>query len=159
MSKAFGVVGGYVAGPAPVVAWLRQRARPYLFSSAATPQDVAACIASVEILEESTALVDRLWANADWFRTAMNNLGFDTGLTQTPITPVMLGDEKGAQEFSRRLFDNHGVFAQAIAFPTVPMGMARIRVMISAAHSSEDLEHGLAAFEYVGVEMGVIDKR
>ena len=129
MSKAFGVVGGYVAGPAPVVDWLRQRARPYLFS----------------------------WANADRFRTEMNNLGFDTGLTQTPITPVILGDEQGAQEFSRRLFDDHGVFAQAIAFPTVPMGKARIRVMISAAHTSEDLEHGLAAFESVGTEMGVID--
>jgi glycine C-acetyltransferase len=159
MSKAFGAVGGYVAGPAPVVDWLRQRARPYLFSSAATPPDVAACIASVDILAESTALVDRLWANADWFRTAINNLGFDTGLTQTPITPVMLGDEKGAQEFSRRLFDDHNVFAQAIAFPTVPMGKARIRVMISAAHSSEDLEHGLAAFESVGTEMGVIDQK
>lgn len=159
MSKAFGVIGGYVAGPGPVVDWLRQRARPYLFSSAATPPDVAACIASIDILAESTALVDRLWANAHRFREAMNNLGFDTGLTQTPITPVMLGDEKLAQDFSRRLFDDHNVFAQAIAFPTVPMGKARIRVMISGAHSSEDLDHGLRAFATVGKEMGVIDQQ
>lgn len=159
MSKAFGVVGGYVAGPGPVVEWLRQRARPYLFSSAATPPDVAACIASIDILAESTDLVDRLWANAHRFREAMNNLGFDTGLTQTPITPVMLGDEKLAQDFSRRLFDDHNVFAQAIAFPTVPMGKARIRVMISGAHSSKDLDHGLRAFATVGKEMGVIDQK
>ncbi len=159
MSKAFGVVGGYVAGPEPVVKWLRQRARPFLFSSAATPPDVAACIASIDILGESTALVDRLWANAGRFRQAMNGLGFDTGSTATPITPVMLGEEETAREFSRRLFDDHEVFAQAIAYPTVPMGEARIRVMISAAHSPEDLDLGLAAFAAVGGTMGVIDDK
>jgi glycine C-acetyltransferase len=156
MSKAFGVVGGYVAGPQPVVKWLRQRARPFLFSSAATPPDVAACIASIDILGESTALVDRLWANARRFRQAMNELGFDTGSTATPITPVLLGEEETAREFSRRLFEDHEVFAQAIAYPTVPMGEARIRVMISAAHSREDLDLGLAAFATVGGTMGVI---
>ncbi|MDF1597961.1 MAG: glycine C-acetyltransferase [Acidimicrobiia bacterium] len=159
MSKAFGVVGGYVAGPEPVVKWLRQRARPFLFSSAATPPDVAACIASIDILGDSTALVDRLWANARRFRQAMNGLGFDTGSTATPITPVMLGEEETAREFSRRLFDDHEVFAQAIAYPTVPMGEARIRVMISAAHSPEDLDLGLAAFAAVGGTMGVIDDK
>ncbi len=158
MSKAFGVVGGYVAGPQPVVDWLRQRARPFLFSSAVTPPDVAACIASVEILASSTELVERLWSNARTFRTSMNDLGFDTGLTQTPITPVMLGDEKAAQEFSRRLFDDHEVFAQAIAYPTVPMGKARIRVMISAAHSQKDLDYGLQAFAAVGEEMEIIQR-
>ncbi len=158
MSKAFGVVGGYVAGPQPVVDWLRQRARPFLFSSAVTPPDVAACIASVDILAASTELVDRLWSNARTFRTSMNDVGFDTGLTQTPITPVMLGDEKVAQEFSRRLFDDHEVFAQAIAYPTVPMGRARIRVMISAAHSPEDLEYGLQAFAAVGEGMEIIKR-
>ena len=158
MSKAFGVVGGYVAGPQPVVDWLRQRARPFLFSSATTPPDVAACIASVDILAESTALVDRLWVNGDRFRRAVGDLGFDTGITQTPITPVMLGDEKLAQEFSARLLESHDVFAQAIAYPTVPMGKARLRVMISAAHSEDDLNHGIAAFADVGRRMGVIEQ-
>ncbi|MDH5372253.1 MAG: glycine C-acetyltransferase [Acidimicrobiia bacterium] len=157
MSKAFGVVGGYVAGPQPVVDWLRQRARPFLFSSASTPPDVAACIASVDILADSTALVDRLWANARRFREGMEGLGFDTGLTQTPITPVMLGDENAARELSRRLFETHSVFAQAIAYPTVPIGKARIRVMISAAHSIEDLDHGLDAFAQTGRQMGIIE--
>jgi glycine C-acetyltransferase len=156
MSKAFGVVGGYVAGPAPVVEWLRQRARPFLFSSAVTPADVAACIASVEILGESTELVDRLWDNAARFKDSMSAAGFDIGRSETPITPVMLGDEKIAQEFSRRLFTDHAVFAQAIAYPTVPLGKARIRVMISAAHSHEDLRYGTAAFAKVGAELGVI---
>ncbi len=157
MSKAFGVVGGYVAGPQPVVDWLRQRARPFLFSSAATPPDVAACIASVEILSASTELVDRLWMNARRFREGMQSLGFDTGFTQTPITPVMLGDEKVARELSQRLFEIHRVFAQAIAYPTVPMGKARIRVMISAAHDGDDLDHGLEAFAAAGREMGIIE--
>jgi glycine C-acetyltransferase len=156
MSKAFGVVGGYVAGPAAVVEWLRQRARPFLFSSAVTPADVAACIASVEILRESTELVERLWANAAWFKETMATAGFDIGHSKTPITPVMLGDEKTAQEFSRRLFGEHAVFAQAIAYPTVPLGKARIRVMISAAHSREDLRYGADAFAKVGTALGVI---
>lgn len=156
MSKAFGVVGGYVAGPAPVVEWLRQRARPFLFSSAVTPADVAACIASVEILGESTELVDRLWDNAARFKEAMAAAGFDIGHSETPITPVMLGDEKVAQEVSRRLFSEHQVFAQAIAYPTVPMGKARIRVMISAAHTPKDLEYGAEAFANVGRDLGVI---
>jgi len=156
MSKAFGVVGGYVAGPAPVIEWLRQRARPFLFSSAVTPADVAACIASVEILGESTELVDRLWDNAARFKESMAAAGFDIGHSETPITPVMLGDEKVAQEVSRRLFADHQVFAQAIAYPTVPLGKARIRVMISAAHTHKDLEYGAEAFEQVGRDLGVI---
>ncbi len=156
MSKAFGVVGGYVAGPAAVVEWLRQRARPFLFSSAVTPADVAACIASVEILSESTELVDRLWDNAARFKKTMIETGFDVGHSETPITPVMLGDEKTAQEFSRRLFDEHAVFAQAIAYPTVPLGKARIRVMMSAAHSHDDLRYGAEAFAEVGAELGIL---
>ena len=156
MSKAFGVMGGYVAGPEALVDWLRQRSRPFLFSSAVTPPDVAACIASVEILEESTELVDRLWANAERFKEAMSDAGFDIGHSDTPITPVMLGDEKLAQEFSRRLFDEEAVFAQAIAYPTVQLGTARIRVMISAAHSEEDLAYGAAAFSKIGKDLGAI---
>ncbi len=155
MSKAFGVVGGIVAGRQILVDWLRQRARPFLFSSAMTAPDVAACLAAVDLLEESTELVDRLWANARAFREGMNALGFNTGQTETPIIPVMLGEAPLAQQFSRQLFED-GVFAMAIGFPTVPQGKARIRVMNSAAHSPEDLETALAAFERVGKSLGVI---
>jgi glycine C-acetyltransferase len=155
MSKAFGVMGGYVAGPAVLIEWLRQRARPFLFSSAVTPPDVAACIAAVDILEGSTELVDRLWENARWFKEQMTALGFDLGHSTTPITPVILGDESLAQEFSRRLFSDESVFAQAIAYPTVPRGTARLRVMVSAAHTRADLERGVAAFEAVGSSLGV----
>jgi glycine C-acetyltransferase len=155
MSKAFGVVGGIVAGRQILVDWLRQRGRPFLFSSAMTIPDVAACLAAVDLLEESTELVDRLWANAATFKQAMKTLGFDTGLSQTPIVPVMLGEAKLAQQFSKRLFEE-GVFAMAIGFPTVPQGKARIRVMNSAAHTPADLEIGLATFERVGKELGVI---
>lgn len=152
-SKAFGVVGGVVAGNARIIEWLRQRGRPFLFSSAVTVPDIAACIAAVDLLEESTELVDRLWANARFFQAEMRKLGFDTGLTQTPITPVMLGDVQLAREFSRQLFEE-GIFAMALGFPTVPMGMARIRVMISAAHSQDDLEQALEAFDRVGKRLG-----
>ncbi len=155
MSKAFGVVGGYIAGGREIVEWLRQRGRPFLFSSAVTAADAAACIAAVDILEESTELVDRLWDNARYFKIEMQRLGFDTGASETPITPVMLGDAQLAQSFSRTLFDND-VFAMAIKYPTVPQGNARIRVMLSAAHSKEDLDKGLEVFGKVGREMEVI---
>jgi glycine C-acetyltransferase len=155
LSKAFGVVGGVAAGDPKVVEWLHQRGRPFLFSSAMTVPDVAACLAAVDLLEESTELVDRLWSNTELFKTEMRNLGFDTGKSVTPITPVMLGEAQLAQEFSRALYQE-GVFGMAIGFPTVPRGTARIRVMISAAHSKDDLEQGLAAFEKVGTSLGVI---
>ena len=155
MSKAFGVVGGYVAGRRPAVDWLRQRGRPFLFSSAVTPADVAACIAAVDLLEESTELVDRLWKNGRYFRAEMKNLGFDTGASETPITPVILGEAPLAQQFSRRLYEE-GIFATAIGFPTVPRGKARIRVMISAAHTTDDLDQALAVFERIGKELAVI---
>ncbi len=155
MSKAFGVVGGVVAGKQVIVDWLRQRGRPFLFSSAMTVPDVAACLAAVDLLEASTEQVDRLWSNAEFFKAEMKKLGFNTGVTQTPIVPVMLGEAPLAQQFSRRLFEE-GVFAMAIGFPTVAKGKARIRVMNTAAHSQDDLERGLAAFEKVGKELGVI---
>lgn len=154
-SKAFGVMGGVAAGNAQIVEWLQQRGRPFLFSSAMTVPDVAACLAAVDLLEESTDLVDRLWANTELFKKEMKTLGFDTGKSVTPITPVMLGEAKVAQQFSRELFEA-GVFAMALGFPTVPRGAARLRVMISAAHSSSDLEQGLQAFADVGRSMGVI---
>ena len=155
LSKAFGVVGGLVAGKAVIVDWLRQRGRPFLFSSAVTPPDVAATIAAIDLLEESTELVDRLWDNARYFKGEMKRLGFDTGQSVTPITPVMLGEAPLAQQFSRELFDA-GVFAMAIGFPTVPRGKARIRVMISAAHQRDDLDCGLEIFAMVGRQLGVI---
>jgi len=154
-SKAFGVVGGVVAGDATIIDWLRQRARPFLFSSAMTVPDAAACLAAVDLLEESTELVDRLWSNAKYFKAEMKRLGFDTGVSETPITPVMLGEAPLAQQFSRRLFEE-GMFAMAIGFPTVARGKARIRVMLSAAHSRDDLDQGLAMFAKVGKELGVI---
>ncbi len=155
LSKAFGVVGGVVAGNPLVVEWLRQRGRPFLFSSAMTVPDTAACLAALDILEESTELVDRLWENTRYFKEEMRRLGFDTGRSTTPITPVMLGEAPLAQQFSRELFEN-GVFAMALGFPTVPRGKARIRVMISAAHCKEDLDQGLEAFARVGRSLGVI---
>jgi len=155
MSKAFGVVGGMVAGDKVIIEWLRQRGRPFLFSSAVTAPDAAACLAAVDLLEESTELVDKLWANAKYFKAEMKKLGFDTGVSETPITPVMLGEAPLAQQFSRDLFEE-GVFAMAIGFPTVPKGKARIRVMISAAHDNDDLGKGLEAFEKVGKKLNVI---
>lgn len=155
LSKAFGVVGGLVAGKAIIIEWLRQRGRPFLFSSAMTAPDTAACIESVAILSESTELIDRLWSNAGLFRKEMQAMGFDTGFSQTPIVPVMLGEASLAQQFSRRLFEE-GVFAMAIGYPTVAKGKARIRVMNSAAHSLSDIETALETFNRVGRELGVI---
>jgi len=155
LSKAFGVVGGLVAGSERIVEWLRQRGRPFLFSSAVTAPDAAACLAAVDLLEQSTELVDKLWDNARYFKAEMKKLGFDTGLSETPITPVMLGEAPLAQQFSRELFDR-GVFAMAIGFPTVPKGKARIRVMISASHDRDDLGQGLDVFATVGRKLAVI---
>jgi glycine C-acetyltransferase len=154
-SKAFGVIGGVVAGKRVVIDYLRQKARPFLFSNAVTAADTAACLAAVGVLAESTALVDRLWENTRYFRDAMKELGFDTGHSETPITPVMLGRAPLAQAFSRRLFEE-GVFAVAIGFPTVPQGLARIRVMVSAMLSRDDLDYGLEKFAQVGRELNVI---
>jgi len=155
LSKAFGGVGGVVAGNARIIEWLRQRGRPFLFSSAVTPPDVAATIAALDLLEASTELVDRLWENARYFKAAMKDFGFDTGVSTTPITPIMLGEAPLAQQFSRELF-TEGVFAMPLGFPTVPRGKARIRVMLSAAHSRDDLDQGLAPFRKVGQKLGVI---
>ena len=155
LSKAFGVMGGVVAGDKAIVEWLRQRGRPFLFSSALTVPDTAACLAAVDLLEESTELVDRLWDNGNYFKAEMSKLGFDTGQSETPITPVMLGEAPLAQQFSRELYEE-GVFGMSIGYPTVPQGKARIRVMISAAHDRDDLGKGLDAFAKVGKKLGVI---
>ena len=155
LSKAFGVVGGVIAGKKVLVDYIRQKARPFLFSSAVTPADTGACLAAVDLLEQSTELVDRLWENARFFKSGMQALGFDIGHSQSPITPVMLGEAPLAQQFSRTLFEQ-GLFAMALGFPTVPRGQARIRVMISAAHSQDDLSEGLEKFARVGRQLGVI---
>jgi glycine C-acetyltransferase len=155
LSKAFGVVGGMVAGNATIIDWLRQRGRPFMFSSAVTPPDTAACITAIDILETSTELVDKLWDNARYFKAELKGLGFDTGVSTTPITPVMLGESLLAQQFSDGLFEA-GIFAMPLGYPTVPKGKARIRVMISAAHARGDLDQGLEAFAMVGKKLGVI---
>jgi glycine C-acetyltransferase len=155
LSKAFGVMGGVVAGNSVVVDYIRQKARPNLFSSALTPADTAACMAAVDYVESHPELVDRLWENAEYFKAGIKQLGIDTGHTQTPIVPVMLGDVKLAKEFSARLFE-YGVFAMALGFPTVPQGQARIRVMNTAAHTRQDLDQGLEIFGKVARELGVV---
>ncbi len=155
MSKAFGVVGGYIAGKRVLMEYLRQRARTHLFSSAVTAPDVAACIAAVDLLASSDELVSKLWENTGYFKQGMKLAGFDLGHSETPITPVMLGEAKLARRFSQRLFEEE-IFAQAIGFPTVQKGKARIRVMISATHSHKDLDFALAAFKRVGGELGVV---
>jgi len=155
MSKAFGVMGGIVAGSVVLVDFLRQKARINLFSSALTIPDVAANLAAVEIMGTGDEEVKKLWENGDSLKAALKAAGFDVGKSQTPITPVIIGEAQAAKDFSAALFEN-GVFATAIVFPTVPKGTARVRAMVSAAHSKTDIEKGIAAFVKVGKEMRVI---
>ena len=155
MSKAFGVVGGIAAGKTEVIEWLSQRARPFLFSSAMTIPDVAACIAAVKLLSNSSELVKTLWKNADYLRNGLIKLGFDTGSSISPIIPLMLGDSKLAQDFSKELFAE-GLFAKAIVYPTVAQGKARVRIMNSAGHTKEQLDKAINIFERVGKKLEVI---
>jgi len=155
LSKAIGVVGGYVAGRRNLIDWLNHRGRPFLFSTAAPPAVAAACIEAINILSESTELTDRMWDNANHFKKKLNELGFNTGKSETPITPVITGDDRKAVELSKRLFEE-GVFAQAIVFPTVPKGGARVRTIVTAAHTKDDLDEAAAAFAKVGRELGLI---
>ncbi len=154
-SKALGTVGGCAAGSKTLIEYLKQKARPFLFSSAVTPPDIAATIKSVEILQKDDSLVRKLWSNGDYFKEQMKEAGFDVGHSQTPITPVMIGEAKDASTLSARLFEE-GVFAQSIGFPTVPRGKARIRVMISAVHSRDDIDFALGKFSMVGKELNLI---
>lgn len=155
MSKAFGVVGGFVAGKSELIDWLKQRARPYLFSSAMTYPDTAACIKAVEIISSSDRLINKLWSNAKYFQKSLVDMGFNIGITQTPITPVMLGDEKLAKVFSNKLFGN-GILTTPISYPTVALGKARVRVMISASHTKSQLTGALGVFEKVGKRLKII---
>lgn len=155
LSKAFGVLGGVIAGKKELIEFYRQKGRPFLFSTGLTVGDTAAVLAGVGMLTASDARVKRLWENGRYLKTQFQKLGFDTGRSETPITPVMMGDENLTKTFSGQLFDA-GVFATAIKFPMVPMGKARIRVMPSATHTKKDLDFGLKTFVQVGKQLGVI---
>jgi glycine C-acetyltransferase len=155
LSKAIGVVGGYVAGKKNLIDWLKVRSRPFLFSTSLTPADVAASRKAIEILMESTELNERLWENGNYLKTGLKELGFNIGNSETPITPCIIGDEKLTQQFSKRL-NEEGVYAKAIVFPTVPQGTGRVRNMPTAAHTKEMLDNAIAIYEKVGREMGVI---
>jgi glycine C-acetyltransferase len=155
LSKAIGVLGGYVAGSQALRDMLIQRARPFLFSTSHPPAVAAACIAAIHVLQEEPELINRLWVNTIYFKGELKRLGFDTGVSETPITPVMMGESAMAQRFSQRLFEE-GVFAQAVVYPTVPLDKARIRTIVTAEHSTEQLDRCLEAFAKVGRELGLI---
>lgn len=155
LSKAIGVVGGYVAGKQELIDWLKVRSRPFLFSTSLTPADVAASIKAIDILMESLELNERLWENADYLKKGLAALGFDIGESETPITPCIIGDEVKTQKFSQRL-NEEGVYAKSIVFPTVPKGTGRVRNMPTAAHTKEMLDQALSIYEKVGKEMALI---
>lgn len=155
LSKAIGVIGGYVAGSRTMYEWLSHRARPVLFSTSLPPAAVGAITEALNMLMESTEYTDKLWDNAAYFKEKMGSLGFDTGHSETPITPVIIGDEAKTMEFSKRLLEK-GVFVSGIVFPTVPKGTGRLRCMVTAAHSRDQLDKAVQAFKQVGQEMGIL---
>ena len=154
-SKAFGAQGGYVAGIQPLRDFLIHKARPFLFSNALPPSVMATCLAAIDVLETETELLDKLWENTRYFKGALAKLGFDIGHSETPITPVIVGSGERAMLLSDRLFEE-GVFAQGIGYPTVPENKSRVRTIVTAAHTREDLDKALAAFENVGKELAII---
>lgn len=155
LSKAIGVVGGYVAGTKDLIDWLKVRARPFLFSTSLTPANAAACIEAIRIMEEDPSLHQKLWENGDFLKKELKNLGFNIGESATPITPVIIGEETLTQKFSRRLIEE-GVYAKSIVFPTVPMGTGRVRNMPTAQHTKEMLLEAVRIYEKIGKELGVI---
>ncbi|EUJ18975.1 glycine C-acetyltransferase [Listeria aquatica] len=155
LSKAIGVVGGYVAGSRELIDWLKVRARPFLFSTSLTPGSAAACITAFDLMEKEPGTINKLWENGTYLKTGLKELGFDIGHSETPITPCIIGDENLTQKFSRRLLEE-GVYAKSIVFPTVPKGTGRVRNMPTAAHTKEMLDQVLAIYEKVGKELGVI---
>jgi glycine C-acetyltransferase len=154
LSKAIGVLGGFIAGPAHLIEWLQNRGRPYLFSTSAPPGVVAACIAALDVIADEPDRLDRLWSNTELFKAGLHELGFATGTSETPITPVITGDEERTQMFATRLFEE-GVFCPAIVFPTVGKGMARVRTIVTADHTEDDLKTALGVFDRVGAELGL----
>lgn len=155
LSKAIGVVGGYVAGTKELIDWLKAQSRLFLFSTSLAPGDTKAITEAVKKLMASTELHDKLWDNAQYLKNGLSKLGYDTGESETPITPVIIGDEKTTQEFSKRLKDE-GVYVKSIVFPTVPRGTGRVRNMPTAAHTKDMLDEAIAAYEKVGKEMKLI---
>ena len=154
LSKAIGVLGGFIAGPQHLIEWLQNRGRPYLFSTSASPAVVAACIAALDVIADEPDRLSRLWSNTKLFRAGLHALGFDTGASETPITPVITDDEARTQAFAVRLFES-GVFCPAIVFPTVGKGLARVRTIVTADHTTEDLQEALEVFGRVGSELGL----
>jgi glycine C-acetyltransferase len=155
LSKAIGAIGGYVAGSRALIEFLCHRARPFLFSTSHPPAVAATCLAAIEVLESEPELIERLWDNTRFFKAGLATLGFDTGASESPITPVIVGDAARAMMLSDRLFDK-GVFAQGIGFPTVPQGKARVRTIVTATHTREELQFALDGFKAAGTELGVI---
>ncbi|MRG86297.1 glycine C-acetyltransferase [Salinibacillus xinjiangensis] len=155
LSKAIGVIGGYVAGNQNLIDWLKVRSRPFLFSTAVTPADVAACTKAIDLLMESTDLQNKMWENSKYLKDGLKKLGFDIGNSETPITPCIIGEEKTTQQFSKRLYEE-GVYAKSIVFPTVPRGTGRVRNMPTAAHTKEMLDQALAVYEKIGKEFNII---
>ncbi|TCS92187.1 glycine C-acetyltransferase [Hazenella coriacea] len=155
LSKAIGVLGGYVAGPQVLRDYLIHRARPFLFSTSHPPAVTAACSAAIDVLLEEPELIERLWENARFFKEGLTQLGFQTGSSETPVTPVIVGDDALAMKLSDELF-TEGVYAQGIAFPTVAKGKARVRTIVTAVHTKEDLQVALNAFEKAGKQLGII---
>jgi glycine C-acetyltransferase len=155
LSKAIGVLGGYVAGTRALVDFLYHRARPFLFSTSHPPAVAAACIAAIDVLLEEPHIIDRLWDNTRFFKAGLVRLGFDTGLSESPITPVIVGDGALAMQLSDRLFQA-GVFAQGIAYPTVPAGKARVRTIVTATHTRDELQFALDTFGAVGRNLGIV---
>ncbi|MDT9026657.1 MULTISPECIES: glycine C-acetyltransferase [Rossellomorea] len=155
LSKAIGVVGGYVAGTQNLIDWLKVRSRPFLFSTSLTPADVTACTEALDLIMNSTELQDNMWENSRYLKEELTKLGFDIGNSETPITPVIIGEEQATQDFSKRLYEE-GVYAKSIVFPTVPRGTGRVRNMPSAAHTKDMLDQAIKAYEKVGKEMGII---
>jgi glycine C-acetyltransferase len=155
LSKAWACLGGYVAGSRALVEYLMNRARPLLFSTSHPPSVAATAITALDLIEEEPGLIERLWENTRAFKAGLKGLGYDTGASESPITPVMIGDEALAMRFSDRLFEA-GVFALGIAFPTVPRGKARVRTIVTAGHTREDLSQALEVFAKVGHELGLI---
>ena len=155
LSKAIGVLGGYVAGSRTLIEFLYHRARPFLFSTSHPPAVAAACIAAVDVLEQEPQIIDRLWENTRFFKSGLAALGFDTGLSQSPITPVIVGEGALAMKLSDRLFEE-GVFAQGIAFPTVARDKARVRTIVTATHTRDELQFALDVFGKVGRQLGIL---
>jgi glycine C-acetyltransferase len=155
LSKAIGVLGGFIAGPRVLIRWLENRGRPYLFSTSAPPAVVAACITALDVIHDEPERLERLWSNTRAFKAALHELGFDTGPSESPITPVIAGDEERAQALGRRLFEE-GVFAPAIVFPTVVRGHARVRTIVTADHTDRDLDEAVETFAKVGRELRLI---